>query len=317
MPKHSKRAIEKLSELAFYLNDDEANDADSVAYLHTVLCQIGLPRTSTRARVWDRANGRAGLRVEAGAIWRGDDWVEQPLPYGPYARLILADISAYAVRHRTTSIPMESSVSAYMRRRLNLFPGGGKRGTYTSFKRQAQALTAARMSLGFAHGDEITNHLHAAPIESFRAWSVDDGPQQALWPCELKLSDSFLASLRAHAVLIDMRAYRALAHSALAQDIYTWLVQRLPRLKKPLSLPWTTLARQFGGYADAQRFRKEFLKRLKEVRVAYPDAGLEVVRGRRGEAGGTLRLKPSPPAVQRPGAVLPGSLGGRLELGER
>ena len=316
MSKHSNRAIEKLSELAFYLNEEEAKNADSMAYIHTVLCQIGLPRTSTRARVWDRENGHAGLRVEAGAVWRGDDgWVEQPLPYGPYARLILADISAYAVRHKTRNIPMESSVSGYMRRRLNLFPGGGKRGTYTSFKRQALALTAARMSLGFAHGDKVTN-LHAAPIESFRAWSVDDGPQQALWPCELQLSDAFLASLQAHAVLIDMRAYRALAYSALAQDIYTWLVQRLPRLKKPLSLPWATLAQQFGGYADVKDFRKDFIKRLKEVQVAYPDAGLEVIRGRRGEAGGALRLKPSPPAVQRSAAVLPGSLGGRLKMDE-
>ena len=317
MTKHSKRAIEKLSAAAFLLNDEDAQSAKAVAYVHSVLCQIGMPRTSTSDRVWRRRNGNAFLRIDAGSVWVGGDReIEQPLPYGPYARLVLADISTYAVRHRTTLIPMESSVSAYMRNRLRLFPGGGKRGTYTSFKRQAQALTAARMALGCEHGSTITN-LHAAPIEAFRAWTVDEGPQQALWPCELELSHRYLESLKAHAAPIDMRAYRGLAHTALGQDIYTWLAHRLPRLRKPLGLPWSLLAEQFGGYASVKKFRDEFVKRLKEVQAVYPDARLEVIRGRRGESGGSLRLEQSPPPVRRAAVVLPGSLGARVEMDSR
>ena len=310
MTKHSKRTIQKLSETAFLLNEEDAQSADSVAYVHSILCQIGMPRTSTNERVWERENGNANLRILAGSIFCGLDRVHQPLPYGPYARLVLADISTYAVRHRTTIIPMESSVSAYMRKRLHLFPGGGKRGTYTSFKRQAQALTAAHMELGYVHGSAVTN-LHAAPIQAFHAWAVDDGPQQALWPCELELSESYLRSLQDHAAPIDMRAYRALAHSALAQDIYTWLAHRLPRLSRPIGLPWALLAEQFGGYASTKYFRDEFVKRLKEVQAVYPGARLEVIRGRRGEAGGSLRLEKSPPPVLRAAVILSGSLGTR------
>jgi len=159
--------------------------------------------------------------------------------------------------------------------------------------------------------------MKAPPIEEFDAWTVDDGPQQALWPCELVLHEKFYASLRAHAAPIDMRAYRALGTSCLAMDIYTWLAHRLPRLKSPLGLPWSVLAEQFGGYSSVKKFRDEFVKRLREVRAVYPDANIEVITGRRGELGGSLLLKPSAPPVARVGVVLPIAIGAKAELGER
>lgn len=321
MSKSSDRAIEKLAEARFLLEQQDALSGDSIAYVHTVLSQIGLPRSPQQTREWVRSNGGASLRITAGSLCvrvEGDDaeWVPQPLPQGPYARLILADISTYAVRHKTPVIPMEASAGAYMRNRLHLFVNGGKRGTYTSFKREAQALSCAHMELGIAYGGKIRN-ARGAPIQEFEAWVVDDGPQQALWPCELILSDQFFRSLRAHAAPIDMRAYRALAHSALAQDIYTWLGHRLPRLSSPLGLPWAVLAKQFGGYADVKDFRKDFLRRLKEVRAVYPDARVEVVKGKRGESGGALVLQQSRPPVYRVSEVVPGALGAPGRMGKK
>lgn len=316
MPKISKRSVEKLVETRFLLNEKDALGADAIAYVHTVLCQIGLPRSPQQVREWERTNGGASLRVIAGSLFDQTKWVPQPLPQGPYARLILADISTYAVRHKTPAIPMESSAGAYMRNRLHLFVNGGKRGTYTSFKREAQALSCAHMELGVAYGGKVKN-ARGAPIEEFEAWIVDDGPQQALWPCELVLSDMFFQSLRTHAAPIDMRAYRALAHSALAQDIYTWLAHRLPRLGEPLCLPWSVLAEQFGGYESTKKFRDEFVKRLKEVRSVYPDARVEVVLGKRGETGGSLLLKQSRPPVFRVSEVVPGALGAPARMGAK
>jgi hypothetical protein len=315
------RTIEKLAETRFLLDEQDAHSADAIAFVHSVLSQIGLPRSPQKTREWVRTNGAASLRVVAGSICiRVEDgsaeWVEQSLPQGPYARLLLADISTYAVRHKTTVVPMEASAGAYMRNRLHLFPGGGKRGTYTSFKREAQALAAAHMELGVAYAGKVRN-AGGRPIAEFEAWMVDDGPQQALWPCELVLSEQFFRSLRSHAAPIDMRAYRALAHSALAQDIYTWLAHRLPRLSSPLGLPWAVLAKQFGGYANAKRFREEFVKRLKEVRTVYPDARFEIVAGRRGESGGSLVLRQSRPPVYRVSEVVPGALGAPARMGEK
>jgi hypothetical protein len=310
------RAIEKLAEARFLIDEAEAGDADAIAYVHAVLSQIGLPRSPSKERVWTRSNGGAHLTILAGGVIERGQRVEQPLPQGPYARLIMADICTYAVRYKTPVVPMEASVSAYMRNRLRLFPGGGKRGTYTSFKREAQALAAVHMELSAEYGGKRT-HTKAPPIESFDAWVVDEGEQQALWPCELELSGKFFASLQTHAAPIDMRAYRALSHSALAQDIYTWLAHRLPRLKSQLGLPWAVLAEQFGGYSSTKKFREDFMLRLREVRAVYPDANVDVVAGRRGEMGGTLQIKPSRPPVGRVGVVLPGSIGARAEMGDQ
>jgi hypothetical protein len=175
------------------------------------------------------------------------------------------------------------------------------------------------MELGVAYGGKVRN-AGGRPIQEFDAWIIDDGPQQALWPCELVLSDMFFRSIRTHAAPIDMRAYRALAHSALAQDIYTWLAHRLPRLTEPLQLPWagpSGLAAQFGGYADPKRFREEFLKRLKEVRSVYPDARVSVVLGVRGEVGGALLLDQSCPPVYRVSEVVPATLGAPARMGKK
>lgn len=313
----TEKIADKLSMMRFLLDQEDAVSADSVAYIHAVLSQIGLPRSPQSTRTWERSNGDAYLAILAGGI-TGEDGKrkEVPLPQGPYARLILADISTFAVQNNTRVVPMEDSAGAYMRHRLKLFPGGGKRGTYTSFKREAQALAAAHMELSVRYGNK-RRHSKAPPIESFDAWMVDDGAQQPLWPCELLLSQQFYDSLRTHAAPVDMRAYRGLAHSALAQDIYTWMAHRLHRLRSPLELPWSVLADQFGGYRSTKQFRDEFVRRLPEVRVAYQDAKFEIVRGRKGQQrGGTLRLLPSPPPVPRVAGVVPGAIGAPLELGE-
>lgn len=312
------RAIEVLTNARFL--SDETPSGDEISFVHAVLCQIGLPRSSTAERVWQRSNGAVSLRLDAGvALVAKGKWQEQPLPQGPYARLMLADISTYAVRYRTPVVPMESSVSTYMRERLRLVVNGGKRGTFTAFKREALALASARMSLGVAYDDGRLRNFDGKPIDEFEAWKVgDDGEPGPLWPNELVLSDRFFRSLQLQAAPIKMNAYKALSHSALAQDIYTWLAHRLPRLKAPLALPWAVLAEQFGGYSTVKRFRQEFVGRLREVKSQYPEANIDILPGVQGVSGGKLALRPSKPPVPRVSAVVPISIGPgeRLETRE-
>jgi hypothetical protein len=47
--------------------------------------------------VFERRNGHASILVEAASLWDGSAWVEQPLPYGATARLIMVYISSEAV----------------------------------------------------------------------------------------------------------------------------------------------------------------------------------------------------------------------------
>ena len=74
---------------------------ETIEFLHSVLCQVGLPRSSTKERIFERNNGKASIRVEAGALYKGGKWIEQQLPYGAKPRLALIHTSSEAVRTRS------------------------------------------------------------------------------------------------------------------------------------------------------------------------------------------------------------------------
>src|SRR5215210_66561 len=61
-------------------------------FLHAVLCQISLPRRETYLRSFERSSGRVHLRIDAGTLFDGSQWVDQPLPYGARPRLVLVHL---------------------------------------------------------------------------------------------------------------------------------------------------------------------------------------------------------------------------------
>ncbi|MDI9631207.1 MAG: hypothetical protein QM311_07095 [Acidobacteriota bacterium] len=51
-----------------------------------------------------------------------------------------------------------------------------------------------------------------------------------------------------------------------ALDIYIRLTYRLSRLRRPVTIPWASLALLFGsGYANPQHFKNRFLGYLQSV----------------------------------------------------
>ena len=94
--------------------------------------------------------------------------------------------------------------------------------------------------------------------------------QRVLWPATLKLSLDYFETLTRFAVPLDERAIAALAHSAMALDVYCWLAQRLHRIPegRPQFVPWAALFDQFGqGYSAIRFFRRDFLRLLRQVRA--------------------------------------------------
>jgi hypothetical protein len=73
-------------------------------FLHTVMCQVGMPRRATPARTFERTSGPFSVSLEAGKLWNGTRWIEQPLPYGATPRLAMVHISSEAVRTRTEGV---------------------------------------------------------------------------------------------------------------------------------------------------------------------------------------------------------------------
>ncbi len=280
------------------LMDADRADADPsgyIKYVHAVLCQVGLPRTKVDGLQFARTHKGASLLVEAGKLWNGREWVQQPIPYGPKPRVMLADLFTYAVVNRTKVIPVEDNVTTYLAR-LGWTKQGGARGPLTVFRNQALALSACHLTLGINYGKHA-HTINGKPIQSFAAWIDDRGGQRAMWPAEIQLTSDFYDSLIDHAVPLDARALAALSGSALALDIYTWLAYRLHLLDRPTVLFWKPLREQFGQeYANPKDFKRQFLVAFKQVVAVYPEAMSST------PVTGGLRLVPAPPPI-RPTSV--------------
>lgn len=93
----------------------EPPQGDDMAFTHSILCQVGLPRSKVEGREFMRRSGDAWLVVQAGWLDEGNGPVEQPLPYGAMPRLTFAWISSYALRNKTREIAIGHSASEFLR----------------------------------------------------------------------------------------------------------------------------------------------------------------------------------------------------------
>lgn len=259
-------------------------------FLHAVLCQLGLPRSSPPQRTFERTSGRASLRLQAGAAFDGMKWIDQPLPSGTRPRLVLINLCSEAVRTKSADVDIGGSVREFLRR-LNIDVGGK---TMREFRKQMVALSVCHMTLAMPTAGGAAQ-IDAKPIDSFLAWHADEGGQQTLWPGRIRLTDKFFDSLVDHAVPLDCEAIGHLQNSALALDVYSWLAHRLWRVREGngIDLSWSALQGQFGmEYRDRKNFKREFSGALHKATSVYKDARVEPVPG-------GIRLLPSPPPVKR------------------
>ncbi len=288
LPPVRKRLVESAVQIA-----DAA--PEELTFQHSVLTQCALPtvRQPPEVLVWERKQGRATLIVEAGRALdlKTGRFVQMALPYGPKARLILMHLNTEAIRRQSPVIPVEDSMTAFFRRLMGRTQDGRQ---VRMLKAQLSALAAATIRMGLSSG-ETGVQVDTKIVGAFDLWWPEIGGQRVLWPATLRLSLDYYDSLSRHAVPLDERAIAALAHSAVALDIYCWLAQRLHRIPPgaPQFIPWSALHEQFGqGYAELRNFRPFFLRLLKQVKAVYPDAVLDA-------DGKGVRLWQSPPPVSK------------------
>jgi hypothetical protein len=249
-------------------------------FLHTVLCQVGMPRRRTEQRTFERHSGHVSVLLEAGKLWDGHSWKELPLPYGTAPRLVMVHVSSEAVRTQCRTVEVGDSVRQFLLQ-LGMGDGGGPRGRYTVFRQQIESLAACRLTIGMQSEGRVVT-VDAKPIKRFEAWLNHDGSQRTLWPGVLELSNEFYKTLTHHAVPLDYRALAALRHSSLGLDLYTWLAHRLCRINRPqgVRLSWNNLREQFGlEYKVSKDFKREVRNMLKQVCAVYPEARISEVIG--------------------------------------
>jgi hypothetical protein len=289
-----------VSGLLHSLNSEgDADTRPEIVYMHAIIAQAGLPRKHVSGGEFQARSGRASLLIRAGKLWNGRDWEVQPIPYGPMPRLLLAHFNTYAVRNRTPEIPLGRSARSLLER-LDFSTGGGKRGVFTTFRKQTKALAASHLSLGFG-----STTIQGNIVKQFDAWIRPDGDRQTVWPERLIFTEDYFQSLVKWAVPLNADSLNSLRGSALALDIYVWMAHRLHRIAtRGLHLDWQTLKEQFGiGYSNGpdgkKNFRREFKRVLPSVLKAYPEAKVRPCRAPRGEDQGYVFLCSRPPVLPR------------------
>jgi len=135
-------------------------------------------------------------------------------------------------------IELEDSLTAFVRDTLRLDPNGR---SMRAVRDQLNRLAAASFQLGLSHdGQAVT--VKSNVIAAFELWIPRDPGQRILWSTSVQFSQPYFQTLVEHAVPLDDRAIRRLAHSALCLDVYTWLAQRLRRVTpKNDFVPWACL----------------------------------------------------------------------------
>lgn len=268
--------IEKrLQESQYQLVLKKGTIKDAV-FQHSVLCQTFLPyrNPGTDVRIWKQKQGNVSLAIQASETFNPekDDFEFIGLPYGPKARLILAHINSEAIRTQSKTINVEDSMTAFIKC-IGLNTDGR---TINEVKNQLRKITSSTLSLGYSDNEKGVQ-VDLKIVKAFDLWFPKDERQRVLWPTNVQLTDDYFNSLVNHAIPLDERALAALSHSAMALDIYAWLVQRLHRInpKEPQFLTWKALREQFGrGYNQMYKFKQIFRKTLSLARTQYPQANI-------------------------------------------
>ena len=274
-PKPPSRVQNRLLEAAARLDE---LDNQTLCFQHSVFCQVGLPYRDPGDGVtrWQRDQGEASLLVTAGEARNPatGKWVQIGLPWGSKPRLILSHLNAEALRQQSPTIEIENSLSAFVKR-IRGFTTGRE---IQTFKEQVSRLANSKVSLAFGVGARSVQ-VNAQVVTAFDLWMDKDDRQRVLWPSTIRLSADYYESLQAHAVPLLEESVAALAHSAMALDLYAWLAQRLHRIKpeKPVFISWAALKAQFGpDYGRMDNFKTFFRKELKQVCTQYRAARLDL-----------------------------------------
>jgi hypothetical protein len=278
-------------------SDIATSPPEDLAFTHSVLAQTSLPTAKPPEGMlrWERRQGRATLLVVAGEALdpKTQKFAQLPLPYGPKARLLLMHLNSEAVRRQSPVIPVEDSMTAFFRRLMGRTQDGRQ---IRMLKAQLASLAAATFRLGIMQGDDRALQLDTKVVSAFDLWFPKNETQRVLWPSTLRLSLDYYDSLTRFAVPLDERAIAALAHSAMALDMYCWLAQRLHRIPvgQPQFVSWIAIYDQFGqGYRELRKFRRDFLNLLLQVRAAYPAARLS------SDGRGMILEASQPPVLKR------------------
>ncbi len=79
-------------------------------------------------REFRRVQGNMGIQVQAGSsLGPNGQWIDQPLPFGPKARLILMHLCSEAIKQNSPTIEIADTFTAFVRE-MGFSTAAAKRG---------------------------------------------------------------------------------------------------------------------------------------------------------------------------------------------
>jgi len=119
MPPGQRRRVATQRQIA----EESGIQRQDLRHIHSVLAICSLPYTAQplAVREWQRRQGRMSLMVSAGKlVGRDGEWVDQPLPYGSRARLLLLHTCSEALRQRGCRFQrINGSIATHNRRQVH------------------------------------------------------------------------------------------------------------------------------------------------------------------------------------------------------
>jgi hypothetical protein len=254
------RRERRFAERCREIEAEGAREAGELGFAARPLVQAHLPYRPVPGVAYTRRSGPLRLHLLAPP--------EIGLPYGRYPRLFLAWLSTQAVRRRSPEIPLDKSLSAFLRM-LEIGVSGGASGPIRRFRDQVRRLLATNVTVVWERERSFgTEGFHFA-AKSYLWW---DRPQEVAGGGLVRLSREFYDELLRAPVPLDLRVLRALP-APMAIDLYGWLTYRTFALKQPLFVSWPALYEQFGTQTRRLRdFRRSFGAALTSVLAVYPRA---------------------------------------------
>jgi hypothetical protein len=253
---------------------------DNLRHIHSVLALCSLPYTKQpmQVREWTRTQGKMKLSITAGKLASPTDgtWIDQPLPFGSRARLLLLHTCSEAIRQNSPTIEIEDTLTGFIRA-MGFPVTGGKNGTLNSFKQQINALAACTMRIGMWDGTR-SKTVNTQPFTSLDVLMFSNSAdQRTLWPSTITFSHEFFQTLSKHAMPINIHAVKAFANSPRKLDLLFWLGYRFNGLNKAIAISWDALSEQWGvNYSRMRNFKRDFAQEIGEIKEVFPKLPVQV-----------------------------------------
>ena len=256
------------SKLVYEAFQEEPDDRE-LLFQAAAMCHTFFPRREPEQepnKIWKQRSGKFVLYITPMAFpdpLTGEE-TYSGLPYGPKARVLLANLNTIAIQKQTRTIEIANNPAKFLKD-IGLTDGGNQLAII-----QDQMHRLANCVLRTFYLDEQEETGETVPIVT--------RTKRTQWTSQITLSQEYFKHLSDHPVPLAKTHLAALSNNATALDLYCFLAHRLHRVPdgKPQFLAWKTIYDQFGGEYDRVRaFRSNFLKVWKLVKCVYTDAKIE------------------------------------------